>query len=229
MGCPAKRVCNRQAGSALLKDEALVARLLTAVVHAVSVPVTLKMRTGWDPSQRNAPTIARIAEDSGVVALTVHGRTRACAFQGPVEYDTIAAVKRAVRIPVVANGDIDSPARARTVLAHTGADGLMIGRAAQGNPWLFRAIRVFLDSGIEPAPPTRSEIFATLRVHVAGLHAWYGELLGTRIARKHAGWYFGRWFADGQALRAVFNTLVRAQAQLDFIDKHNEQHQGEAA
>lgn len=231
MGCPAKRVCNRLAGSALLKDEALVAAILAAVVGAVPVPVTLKTRTGWDSAHRNAVRVARIAEDLGIQALTLHGRTRACGYQGGAEYDTIAAVKAAVRIPVIANGDITSAAHARWVLDYTGADGLMIGRAAQGDPWIFRRIKTTL-AGAAPLPPSRAEIFATVRAHLSGLHAWYGEALGVRIARKHFAWYFSRWILNG-ASRAVFNTLVSATAQLDYIDNHKDPHennyQGEAA
>lgn len=232
MGCPAKRVCNRLAGSALLKDEALVAAILAAVVDAVPVPVTLKTRTGWDPAHRNAIRVARIAEDLGVQALTLHGRTRTCGYQGHAEYDTIAAVKAAVRIPVIANGDITTAAHARWVLQYTGADGLMIGRAAQGDPWIFRRIKAYL-AGAPDLPPTRDEFLATLRAHIAGLHAWYGDDLGVRIARKHVAWYFSRWLANSGASRAVFNTLVSAAAQLDYIDNHKEpydnNYQGEAA
>lgn len=232
MGCPAKRVCHRLAGSALLRDEPLVAEILAAVVAAVPVPVTLKTRTGWDRATRNAVRIARLAESLGIRALTLHGRTRACGYHGAAEYDTIAEVKAAVRIPVIANGDIDSPAKARAVLAHTGADGLMIGRAAQGDPWIFARIRAALVDGRRLAMPGPEEVRRTLRAHVAGLHAFYGELLGVRIARKHAGWYFARWYGNGAALRAAFNALVHARAQLDFIDfidNQNKTQHGEAA
>ena len=229
MGCPAKRVCNRLAGSALLKDEFLVAQILTAVVTAVAVPVTLKFRTGWDAAHRNAVHIAQLAENLGIQALTLHGRTRACAYQGEAEYDTIAAVKAAVRIPVIANGDITSPEKARAVLAHTRADGLMIGRAAQGDPWIFARIKAFLADGTLLAAPTDLDIRATLREHIEGLHVLYGEPLGLRIARKHAGGYFTRWYPTGAALRARFNALERAPAQLAFIDHHNDSYYGEAA
>jgi tRNA-dihydrouridine synthase B len=229
MGCPAKRVCNRLAGSALLKDERLVAEILTAVVHAVAVPVTLKTRTGWDTAHRNAVTVARLAEALGIQALTLHGRTRACAYQGSAEYDTIAAVKDSVKIPVIANGDITNPQLAKHVLEYTGADGVMIGRAAQGDPWIFGRIKAYFDRGELVAPPSYDEVFEILHRHVAGLHAWYGEALGVRIARKHAGWYFSRWIPHSAARRAVFNTLVSAQAQLDYINNHKEQLQGEAA
>ena len=216
MGCPAKRVCNRLAGSALLKDETLVRDILVAVVSAVSVPVTLKTRTGWSRAARNAVQIARIAEDCGISALTLHGRTRECAYQGDAEYDTIAAVKAAVRIPVIANGDITSPDKARFVLQHTGADGLMIGRAAQGDPWLFARIRAYLTDGTVLAPPTASEALETMRAHVSALHAFYGEDLGMRIARKHAGWY-QQWLPQGSAFRAVFNGLSTALAQTNYL------------
>ena len=228
MGCPAKRVCNRLAGSALLKDEGLVGRILEAVVAAVDIPVTLKTRTGWSRAARNAVRIARIAEESGIQVLTLHGRTRECAYQGDAEYDTIAAVKAAVRIPVIANGDITSPEKARQVLAHTGADGLMIGRAAQGDPWLFARIRAYLEDGRVLPAPTPREALSTLHRHVAGLHDFYGEPLGARIARKHAGWY-QRWLPQGAAFRAMFNTLETAAAQLNFIAGQFESQHGEAA
>ncbi len=229
MGCPAKRVCNRLAGSALLKDEALVAQILEAVVKAVTVPVTLKTRTGWDRNHRNAVRIARMAEDLGIQALTLHGRTRECAYQGEAEYDTIAEVKASVGIPVIANGDITTADKARFVLDYTQADGLMIGRAAQGNPWLFARLKTYLSTGVLPLPPSRAEVLAVQSRHIAGLHAHYGEALGLRIARKHVGWYFTRWMSNGPALRAVFNTLETAQAQLDYIDYQNNHLQGEAA
>ena len=229
MGCPAKRVCNRLAGSALLKDERLVAEILEAVVKAVRVPVTLKTRTGWDRSHRNAVRIARMAEAIGIQALTLHGRTRECAYHGAAEYDTIAEVKANVHIPVIANGDIDSADKARFVLDYTQADGLMIGRAAQGNPWLFARLNAYLKSGVLPMPPTRTEVLAVLTRHVVGLHAYYGAELGMRIARKHAGWYFMRWMSEGTALRAVFNTLGSADAQLNYIQNQNNHLLGEAA
>ncbi|MBS0319474.1 MAG: tRNA dihydrouridine synthase DusB [Proteobacteria bacterium] len=189
MGCPAKKVCNVAAGSALLADEPRVARILAAVVAAVDVPVTLKIRTGPSPQSRNALSIARLAEDAGIAALSIHGRTRADLFVGAVEYETIAAVKRAVRIPVIANGDIRTPQHARHVLAMTGADGLMIGRAAQGRPWIFREIAHFLATGTELAPPSLAEMRALIVEHLADHYAFYGEELGVRIARKHLGWY----------------------------------------
>lgn len=229
MGCPAKRVCQRLAGSALLRDEPLVAQILAAVVQAVSVPVTLKTRTGWDSSQRNAVRIARLAEDLGIQALTLHGRTRACGYGGAAEYDTIAEVKQSVRIPVIANGDITTPEQAAHVLAHTGADGLMIGRAAQGDPWIFRRIRAWLKDGTILAGPGEDALRTTLSAHVSGLHLLYGEIMGTRIARKHVGWYLQRWHASGHGLRAAFNRLQSAAAQLDFLNHYNNDCYGDAA
>lgn len=215
MGCPAKKVCNRAAGSALLRDEALVANILAAVCAAVSIPVTLKIRTGWSPTERNGVRIARIAEAAGVQALTVHGRTRACAYREAAEYTTIAAIKRAVRIPVIANGDITSPARAAEVLALTGADGLMIGRAAQGNPWLFAAIKAARAGRRWSAPPLNERI-AVMQEHLQGLHDHYGASAGLRIARKHLGWYFD---AAGCAptLRMEFNRIESAAAQIAWL------------
>jgi len=189
MGCPAKKVCKVAAGSALLRDEALVGRILAAVVAAVPVPVTLKIRTGYTREQRNAPAIARIAEAAGIAALTVHGRTREDFFAGAAEHDTVAAVKAAVRIPVIANGDIDSPERAREVLAHTNCDAVMIGRAAHGRPWIFRAITQFLATGSAAAPPQPEEVRDIVLGHLDALYGFYGEHMGLRIARKHLGWY----------------------------------------
>jgi tRNA-dihydrouridine synthase B len=188
MGCPAKRVCNVAAGSALLRDERLVGRILGTVARAVNVPVTLKTRTGWSPELRNGVAIARLAEASGVAAIAVHGRTRACRYNGAAEYDTIAAIKSAVRIPVIANGDIDSPAKARAVLAATGADAVMIGRAAQGNPFLFRELNAELDGG-EPAAVDAPGLRAIVLEHLQALYRHYGNQLGPRIARKHLAWY----------------------------------------
>ncbi len=190
MGCPAKKVCNVQAGSALLKNEPLVAKILSSVVNAVDVPVTLKIRTGWDHSNRNAVTIAKIAEQNGIQAIAVHGRTRADAYQGEAEYETIAAVKSAVTIPVIANGDITDPKKAKAVLEATNADGLMIGRAAQGNPWIFKQIKHYLTNNTLASPPDNQEICQLLITHLQQLHDFYGELSGVRIARKHIGWYF---------------------------------------
>ncbi len=219
MGCPAKKVCNTAAGSALLSDRALVARILDAVVAAVDVPVTLKIRTGPDPSNRNAADIARIAEDAGVAALAVHGRTRACLFVGGVEYATIAAVKRAVSIPVLANGDISSPQMARSVLDLTGADGLMIGRAAQGRPWIFREIAHYLDTGTLLAPPLVEEARGLIVEHLADHHAFYGEVAGVRIARKHLGWYT-KALAGGDAFRARINAAETAGEQLALVQRY---------
>lgn len=188
MGCPAKKVCSKLAGSALLADEANVARILEAVVNAVDVPVTVKIRTGTEPSNRNGVRVARIAEESGIQAITVHGRTRACKYQGQAEYDTIRRIKRAVGIPVVANGDIDSPAKAAAVLAYTGADAVMVGRAAQGRPWLFGQIRDHLDGKAAGEPGSCVQADAMLE-HVEALYAFYGEGMGVRIARKHISWY----------------------------------------
>ena len=203
MGCPAKKVCNRMAGSALLADEDLVARILDAVVAAVDVPVTLKIRTGPNPDARNGVRIAELAQRSGVQALAVHGRTRACAFRGDAEYATIAEIKRAVTIPVIANGDIDTPERAREVLRVTGADGLMIGRAAQGRPWIFREIAHYLATGESRPAPAPTEVRDILLGHLENLYAFYGVELGVRVARKHIGWY-----ASGQPGAAVFRQSV---------------------
>jgi tRNA-dihydrouridine synthase B len=189
MGCPAKKVCNKAAGSALMRDETLVRRILERVVREAGVPVTLKMRTGWDRANRNAVNIARMAEDLGVAALAVHGRTRADLFAGEAEFETVAAVVRAVRIPVFANGDIDSPQKAARVLAATGAAGVMIGRAAQGRPWLFRQITSYLATGIAVNPPSVAEVRDIMLEHLELLHVFYGEEIGVRIARKHLGWY----------------------------------------
>jgi len=219
MGCPAKKVCNVYAGSALLADEPLVARILEAVVAAVEVPVTLKIRTGASPERRNALAIARIAEDCGVRMLAVHGRTRACAFGGRAEYDTIAEVKSRARIPVVANGDIGTPAQARAVLARTGADGLMIGRAAFGRPWIFREIAHFLATGEELAPPDPSEVAAVVREHLEGLYALYGEAQGLRVARKHLGWY-ARRLPGGEAFRQQVLRLECATRQRDAVNDY---------
>jgi tRNA-dihydrouridine synthase B len=203
MGCPAKKVCNAWAGSALLRDEALVARILRAVVDSVAVPVTLKIRTGWSEEHKNGVTIARIAEDCGIRALAVHGRTRDMLYQGEAEYDTIAQIKRAVTIPVIANGDVGSPEKARDVLSRTQADALMIGRAAQGRPWIFREIAHFLATGERLPPPSVREVRDILLAHVGALHAFYGEPGGVRIARKHLGWY-----AKDRPENAAFREIV---------------------
>ncbi len=222
MGCPAKKVCKAWAGSALMRDEALVERILRAVVEAIEVPVTLKIRTGWDRNHRNAITIARIAEDAGIRALAVHGRTRDQKYEGLAEYDMIAEVKQALRIPVFANGDVDSPEKARWVLDHTAADGLLIGRAAQGSPWIFREIRHFLETGEKMLQPSWREIREVLVQHLRALHEFYGETAGVRIARKHLGWY-ARIHPGQQNLRATFNRLDSAAAQIDLVSQWFEQ------
>ncbi len=216
MGCPAKKVCKAWAGSALMRDEGLVERILRAVVAAVDVPVTLKIRTGWDHDQRNGPVIARIAEDCGIATLAVHGRTRDQKYEGCAEYDTIARIKQSLNIPVLANGDIDSPQKARFVLDYTGADGLLIGRAAQGRPWIFREVRHYLDTGEHMAPPSPIEVRDILLGHLQALHRFYGETAGVRIARKHLGWY-ARGTPGQHCLRAAFNRLEAASAQLDLV------------
>ncbi len=216
MGCPAKKVCNVAAGSALLQNEPLVAAIIEAVVKAVAVPVTLKIRTGWDAGHRNAARIARIAEAAGIQALAVHGRTRACAFVAPVEYDTIRAVKRTVMIPVIANGDIDTPERAQQVLAYTGADAVMIGRAAQGRPWIFREIRHYLDYGTKLLAPTVVEARETILLHLADHYAFHGEQLGVRIARKHLGWYT-KDLAGGESFRREINAADTTGAQTTAV------------
>jgi tRNA-dihydrouridine synthase B len=220
MGCPAKKVCNVAAGSALLEDEPLVARILEAVVGAVAprgVPVTLKFRTGPAPGRRNALRIARIAEQAGVQLLAIHGRTRACAFRGMAEYDTIAEVKSAVRIPVIANGDISTPAQAKRVLAHTAADGVMIGRAAHGRPWIFAEIAHYLATGRELPRPDAQAMRAVVLEHLDGLYALYGEAAGARVARKHIGWYVRR-LPGGEAFRRAVNLIESATAQRAAVD-----------
>jgi len=221
MGCPAKKVCNAAAGSALLRDEALVGRILEAVVGAVDVPVTLKFRTGWNPQTRNAVRIARIAEDAGIRMLTLHGRTRACGFSGHAEYDSIREVKRSTRLPVVANGDIRTPEQARRVLDYTGADGIMIGRAAHGRPWIFREVAHFLATGSRlPAPPVR-EAHATLVHHLHELYSLHGTEAGVRIARKHVHWYTSG-LKGAAAFRAEFNRQATCPDQLAAVDRYFE-------
>ncbi|GAB3378582.1 tRNA dihydrouridine synthase [Azotobacter armeniacus] len=212
MGCPAKKVCSKAAGSALMKNESLVAEILHAVVAAVDVPVTLKIRTGWDRANRNGVSVARLAEQVGIAALAVHGRTRADLYSGEAEYDTIAAIKQAVSIPVFANGDIDSPEKARQVLDATGADGLLIGRAAQGRPWIFREIEHYLQTGECLPAATAAEVEPVLLEHLAALHRFYGDELGVRIARKHVGWYLATLPGAGE-FRAQFNRLDTTDAQ----------------
>ena len=219
MGCPAKKVNKKLAGSALLRYPDQVKAICRAVVDAVEVPVTLKIRTGWDPDNRNGVEIARIAEDCGIAALAVHGRTRACLYKGEAEYDTIRAIKQAVSIPVVANGDIDSPEKARYVLDYTGVDAVMIGRAAQGRPWIFREIRHFLETGTKLPPPDREEVRTLMNEHVTNLHQFYGAYLGARIARKHVGWYLDEEEA-GREFRKHFNALDCADAQLEALEAY---------
>jgi tRNA-dihydrouridine synthase B len=224
MGCPAKKVCNKWAGSALMRDEPLALEIVEAVVQAAAlhnVPVTLKMRTGWSEDHRNAVTLARRFEDAGVQMLTVHGRTREQGYKGHAEYDTIAAVKAAVRVPVVANGDIRSPEKARDVLAHTGADAVMVGRAAQGRPWIFREIAHFLATGTHLAPPLVAEVRRLMLEHLQQHYALYGDYSGVRTARKHIGWYV-RALPGGEAFRGAMNLIEDCGAQLravaDFFD-----------
>ena len=213
MGCPAKKVCNVWSGSALLQDEPLVARIVKAVVDAVEVPVTLKIRTGWDRQNKNALNIAHLAEDNGIAALAVHGRTRADKYEGEAEYDTITAVKAAVRIPVLANGDVSTPQQAHHVLDITGADALMIGRGAQGRPWIFREIAHYLATGQLLPEPEPAEVATILLGHLEQLYAFYGELQGVRIARKHLGWY-AKDRPENAAFRQVVNRAESADTQL---------------
>jgi len=214
MGCPAKKVCNKAAGSALMRDESLVRAILEAVVNSVNVPVTLKMRTGWSAEHRNAVAIARMAEGIGVQALAIHGRTRTCMYQGDAEYETIRAIKAAVSIPIYANGDIDSPRKAKHVLEHTGADGLMIGRSAQGRPWIFREITAYLQTGEELSAPSTAEVRDIMLAHLRDLHAFYGEDAGVRVARKHVDWY-AKGHPAGHALRHAVMQSVDAHTQLE--------------
>ncbi len=218
MGCPAKKVCRKAAGSALLADEARVKSILLAVIDAVDVPVTLKIRTGSAPGARNGVSIAHIAEDAGIAALAVHGRTRACAFTGHAEYDTIAAIVAAINIPVFANGDINSPQMAAKVIAHTGAAGVMIGRAAQGRPWLCGQIATYLDTGVMHPPPSTTQQLSTLHRHVTQLHQFYGDFMGVRIARKHVGWYLNA-DRDMREQHRHFNRLTAPEEQLYYIQQ----------
>jgi tRNA-dihydrouridine synthase B len=225
MGCPAKKVCNKWAGSALMQDEALALSIVDAVVAACQpqgVPVTLKMRTGWCRQHKNAVSLARAAEQAGVALLTVHGRTREQGYKGQAEYDTIAAVKAAVKVPVVANGDIDSPEKALAVLRATGADALMIGRAAQGRPWIFREIEHFLATGTHRAPPLVAEVHGWLVEHLHDHYDLYGEWSGVRTARKHIGWYV-RGLPGGEALRQHINTLESCETQLAALNHYFEE------
>ncbi|HKW38190.1 MAG TPA: tRNA dihydrouridine synthase DusB [Burkholderiales bacterium] len=216
MGCPAKKVCNTMAGSALLKDEPLVGQILESVVSAVDVPVTLKFRTGWDTANKNALTVAKIAEESGVQLLSLHGRTRACGFSGRAEYDTIREVKQATRLPVVANGDINTPEEARHVLEYTGADGVMIGRAAQGRPWIFREIGHFLSTGESLPPPLVAEIHSVLIAHLHDLYSFYGSERGVKVARKHISWYT-KGLAGSASFRHRMNQLESCEEQLAAV------------
>ncbi len=218
MGCPAKKICNTMAGSALLQNEQLVGKILDAVVHAVDVPVTLKIRTGWDMEHINALVIARIAENAGIQALAIHGRTRACAYAGHAEYDTIATVKAAVRIPVIANGDIDAPEEARKVLEYTGADAVMIGRAAQGRPWIFREISYYLATGNHLPLPEVTEIHHVLINHLYDLYDFYGEYSGVRIARKHISWYT-KGLIGSAVFRHTMNQLQTTDQQVSVVNE----------
>ena len=218
MGCPAKKVCNVMAGSALLQDEPLVKRIVEAVVGAVQVPVTLKIRTGWDRNHRNAVRVAKLAEDSGIQTLAVHGRTRACGYSGDAEYDTIAAVKAAVKIPVIANGDITTPEKVKHVLAYTGADAVMIGRAAQGRPWIFREIEHYLHTGEQLPLPEVAEIHRVLVAHMHDVYSFYGEHTGVRIARKHISWYT-KGLAGSAAFRHAMNQLQTCGEQLAAVNE----------
>jgi tRNA-dihydrouridine synthase B len=240
MGCPAKKVCGKLCGSALLKDESLVARILETVVNAVSVPVTLKIRTGWDHGHRNGVSIARLAESCGIQALAVHGRTRADFYEGAAEYATIRDIKSAVRIPVFANGDINAPQKAREVLDFTGADGVMIGRASHGAPWIFRAVNAalvnghkeaaFLSGGNSYSALSRTEVRDIILAHLDSLYAFYGEETGVRIARKHLGWYCEQCFRDSaQMARRDLMGAASTAAQFALAGKHFDEWAGEAA
>ncbi len=218
MGCPAKKICHVMAGSALLQNEPLVARILEAVVKAVDVPVTLKIRTGWDRNNRNAINVARIAEASGIQALAIHGRTRACGYSGDAEYDTIAAVKAEIHIPVIANGDITTPQKAKFVLDYTRADAVMIGRAAQGRPWIFRDIAHYLKTGELLPHPDVAETHSLLNSHLHELYAFYGEHTGVRMARKHIAWYT-RGLPDSAGFRHAMNQLQSTREQIDAVER----------
>jgi len=218
MGCPAKKICNTMAGSALLQNEKLVGKILDSVVSAVDVPVTLKIRTGWDKEHKNARAIARIAENAGIQALAIHGRTRACAYKGKAEYETIAAVKSHVKIPIIANGDIDTPEKAKRVLEHTGADAVMIGRAAQGRPWIFREISYYLTTGSHLPSPEVNEIHHVLVNHLYDLYDFYGEYSGVRIARKHISWYT-KGLIGSAVFRHAMNQLQTTDQQLSAVNE----------
>ncbi|KEQ18922.1 tRNA dihydrouridine synthase DusB [Endozoicomonas numazuensis] len=216
MGCPAKKVCNKAAGSALMREPELVERILKSVVQAVDIPVTLKTRTGWSPENRNGLDIALMAQDCGISALAVHGRTRQCMYKGDAEYETIARICESLEIPVIANGDITSPEKAKTVLELTGADAVMVGRAAQGRPWIFREINHYLKYGDHLPAPENKEIQSILLDHLSALHEFYGEVQGVRIARKHVGWYL-QASPSGSKLRKLFNSLESAEEQENCI------------
>jgi len=216
MGCPAKKVCRKAAGSALLRDEKLVSNILQTVTQAVTVPVTLKIRTGWSASTRNALVIAKIAEQAGIQALTIHGRTRECRFGDTVEYDSIAEVKQNIAIPVIANGDIKDPKHAEFVLDYTGADAIMVGRAAFGRPWIFSEINHYLDKGVNLPKPKLGEVERIILDHLDAIHSFYGDFLGVRIARKHVGWYFAN-FTEGDYSRRHFNQLKTPEEQHLFL------------
>lgn len=222
MGCPAKKVLKRASGSALLQDPELVESILRAVVSAVDVPVTLKTRTGWSRTMRNGRDIAKIAEDCGITMLSIHGRTRECRFVGEVEYDTIAEIKQAVSIPVIANGDINTPEQAKRVLEYTGADGVMIGRAAQGQPWIFRQINEFLKTGTASLSPEPEQISTLMQDHIRALHAFYGDFKGALFARKHIDWY-SKVLPGGEQLKARFMSSKDASEQRDMLSNYHEQ------
>ncbi|MDZ4261954.1 MAG: tRNA dihydrouridine synthase DusB [Pseudomonadota bacterium] len=231
MGCPAKKVCNVAAGSALLQHETLVKEILEAVVAAVEIPVTLKIRTGWDTANRNGVTIARIAQESGIQALAIHGRTRACGYSGDAEYETIAAIKQAINIPVLANGDITTPEKARLVLEKTGVDGLMIGRAAQGRPWIFRELEHFLLTGEKLPEPHITEVRDILMGHLHNLYEFYGERTGILMARKHISWY-SKGQRDGASFRQAVNKVETIDEQLKMTEaffEHLQQNLQQAA
>ena len=219
MGCPAKKVNKKLAGSALLKEPSQVEQIVKSVVNAVDVPVTLKIRTGWCENTRNGETIARIAQDNGIQSLAVHGRTRSDFYKGNAEYDTIKAIKKAVTIPVVANGDIDSPIKAEQVLDYTNADAVMIGRAAQGKPWIFREINHYLATGQQLKEPSKDEVRSILIGHVKELHQFYGDFMGVRIARKHVSWYLQTQDQD-KSFRSIFNGLESTSEQLEALNMY---------
>ena len=225
MGCPAKKVCSVAAGSALLKNEPLVQNILRSVIKAVDCPVTLKIRTGWDMNNRNAIQIAKIAEQEGISALTIHGRTRACGFKNTVEYETIKEVKSKISIPVIANGDIDSAEKVKIVSQYTGADAIMIGRAAQGKPWIFKEIQYFLNTGRKPLTPTVSEIQNIILTHLDSLYSFYGNASGVRIARKHIGWYFKNITGVPVKAQKIIYQAVDPDKQLALVNIVFQQHQ----